>query len=258
MPRLRTMNWPHTVLNAPFPTSAIYGQLIILKRGVYGQLIDCKRHLLWSINWPQKHRLRTIVVVIDGLSATIPSTVLFLLWLNMFTASSVLNTPPIRRVNTRATAEGARNGLSRCNKGLNRNGCAACPFITSSPSQVIKKVTLFITGRQIIIEGSINCKTTGGYLYLLWSSKAPSKQYLGSSTRQPRERLREHKGDINNKRMNKAVAKHFHDTGSTVSDLVFIPFKRIKCQDKLMLKHFENWAINEYDMISAGINRILA
>ena len=58
--------------------------------------------------------------------------------------------------------------------------------------------------------------------------------------------------------MNKAVAKHFHDTGSSVSDLVFTPFKRIKCQDKLMLKHYENWAINEYDMISAGINRILA
>ena len=109
-----------------------------------------------------------------------------------------------------------------------------------------------------MIEGSINCKTTGGYLYLLWSSKAPTKQYLGSSIRQPKERLSEHKRDIESKKLKLAVAKHFHDTGSTVADLVFVPFKRVKCPDKLMLKNFENWAINEYDMIAAGINRILA
>ena len=148
--------------------------------------------------------------------------------------------------------------MTRCNKGLNRPGCPCCPYITSSPSQVIKKVTLFSTGKEILIEGSINCKTTGGYLYLLWSSKAPTKQYLGSSTRPPKERLSEHKSDIQNKKLKLAVAKHFHDTGSTSADLVFVPFKRIKCADKLMLKHFENWAINEFDMISAGINRILA
>jgi hypothetical protein len=71
-------------------------------------------------------------------------------------------------------------------------------------------------------------------------------------------RLGEHKRDIENKKLKMAVAKHFHDTKSTVADLVFVPFKQIKCSDKLTLKHFENWAINKYDMISAGINRILA
>ena len=123
---------------------------------------------------------------------------------------------------------------------------------------VIRTVTLFSTGQEIAIEGNINCKTRGGFLYLLWSSKAPSKQYLGSCIREPRDRLGEHRRDIGHKRMDKAVAKHFHETGSTVADLVFVPFKKIKCNDKFMLKHFENKAINQYNMIEAGINRILA
>ena len=123
---------------------------------------------------------------------------------------------------------------------------------------MIKKVTLFSTGQEIMVEGTINCKTRGGFLYLLWSSKAPTKQYLGSSIREPRSRLGEHKRDILNKKVNKAVAKHFQDTGSKVEDLVFVPFKRLKCSDRLMLKHFENLAINKYNMVEAGINRILA
>ena len=74
----------------------------------------------------------------------------------------------------------------------------------------------------------------------------------------PRRRLGGHKGDIENQRLNKAVAKHFHDTKSTVKDLVFVPFKRLRSNDRLILKHFENKAINEFNLIAAGVNRILA
>ena len=75
---------------------------------------------------------------------------------------------------------------------------------------------------------------------------------------EPRRRLGGHKSDIENGRMNRAVAKHFHDTNSTVKDLVFVPFKRLRAGCTLILKHFENRAINEYNMIEAGVNRILA
>ena len=141
---------------------------------------------------------------------------------------------------------------------MDRNTCICCPFITSRPDEVVRTVTLFSTGQEIAIEGVINCKTKGGFLYLLWSSKAPMKQYLGSCIRAPRDRLGEHRRDILNKKMDKAVAKHFHETGSSVADIVFVPFKRIKCNDRFMLKHFENRAINQYNMIEAGINRIMA
>jgi hypothetical protein len=166
--------------------------------------------------------------------------------------------PPVRRVNTRAGGEEARHGLTRCNRGLARRGCVACPFITSQPNEVVKSVKIHNTGQRIPVEGRMNCKTKGGFLYLLWSAKVPAVQYLGSSEQEPRRRLGGHKGDIENQRLNKAVAKHFHDTKSTVKDLVFVPFKRLRSNDRLILKHFENKAINEFNLIAAGVNRILA
>ena len=92
----------------------------------------------------------------------------------------------------------------------------------------------------------------------MWSRKDPGKQYLGSSTQEPRRRLGSHKSDIENQRVNKAVAKHFVDTKSTVQDLRFVPFKKLKSKAKLILKHFENRLIKKYNLIKAGINRILA
>ena len=52
------------------------------------------------------------------------------------------------------------------------------------------------------------------------------------------------------------MAKHFHDTKSTVADLVFVPFKLVKSEDRLILRHFENKCINEFNLVEAGINRI--
>ena len=103
-------------------------------------------------------------------------------------------------------------------------GCVCCPFITSMPKVVIKFVEIKNTGEKIPVEGRINCKTGGGFPYLLWSRKDPGKQYLGSSTQEPRRRLGSHKSDIENQRVNKAVGKHFVDTKSTVQDLRPLPF----------------------------------
>ena len=116
----------------------------------------------------------------------------------------------------------------------------ACPFITSRPNEVVKFVTIHNTGQKIPVEGKINCKSKGGFLYLLWSSKVPAMQYLGSLEQEPGRRLAGHKSDIENLRLKKAVAKHFHDTKSTVEDLMFFPFKRLRSNNRLILRHFEN------------------
>ena len=130
--------------------------------------------------------------------------------------------------------------------------------MTSRPNEVVKYVTIHNTGQKIPVEGRLNCKTQGGFLYLLWSKKAPAMQYLGSSEQEPVRRLGGHKGDIENRRLKKAVAKHFFDTKSAVEDIVFVPFKRLKSGNRLILKHFENKAINEFNLIEAGVNRIMA
>jgi hypothetical protein len=165
--------------------------------------------------------------------------------------------PPRRPVRTRAAEEGRRHGLTRCNRGGNRVGCIGCSYITSRPAEVVKSVTITSTNVVIPVEGSINCKTTGGFLYLLWSSKAPAVQYLGSSGQTPGARLTQHRRDIMDGAQ-KAVAQHFRDTRSTVDHLVFRPFKRITSKNNLAVRmHFEHEAINKYNMIEAGVNRIL-
>ena len=58
--------------------------------------------------------------------------------------------------------------------------------------------------------------------------------------------------------LKKAVAKHFFNTKSIVEDLVFLPFQRLKSGNRLILKHFENKAINEFNLILAGVNSIVA
>ena len=54
--------------------------------------------------------------------------------------------PPVRRIATRAAGQEARSGLTRCNKGLGRNGCSACPYITERHNQVIRSVRIHNTG----------------------------------------------------------------------------------------------------------------
>ena len=98
------------------------------------------------------------------------------------------------------------------------------------------------------MEGSITCKTRGGYLYLLWSKKVPAKQYLGSSASEPRRRLGEHRQDIEGGRVEKAVTKHFADTHSTKDDPVFIPFKRVRSSNNLVLRHLETLFINNFNL----------
>ena len=41
-------------------------------------------------------------------------------------------------------------------------------------------------------------------------------------------------------RLNEAVTKNFFDTKSPVEDIVFVPFKRLKPGNSLILKHFDN------------------
>jgi hypothetical protein len=55
----------------------------------------------------------------------------------------------------------------------------------------------------------------------------------------------------------KAVAQHFRDTRSTIDHLVFRPFKRLVSDNPAVRLHYEHEAINQYNMIEAGINRIL-
>ena len=111
-------------------------------------------------------------------------------------------------------------------------------------------------GETIPVRGRINCKTEG-FLYLLWSAKDPSQQYLGRCSRQVSARLGEHRRDIINKTKGRVIAEHFARIRSGAPDLQFVPFMNIKSKDPHMLIELERKYINQYNLVVAGINVIL-
>ena len=73
-----------------------------------------------------------------------------------------------------------------------------------------------------------------------------------------RRRCGEHRRDIENNLVTKAVPNHFHTIGSGVKDLVFVPFKKIFSSDPAVRLHFEREAINKFNLLDEGVNRKLA
>ena len=167
--------------------------------------------------------------------------------------------PPVRNINTRATARENQRGVTRCNKGLNRNNCRSCVILTSNPREVIKEVKVHSSGQTIQIEEKINCKTKN-VLYLLESRKtpkgpgAPPSQYAGQTGATAGTRVGQHANSIDDQDESKVVGKHFKDTHSTREDLVFTPFKKLKSNNPWVRLHYERQFINQHGGIDKFLN----
>ena len=163
--------------------------------------------------------------------------------------------PRIKVLNTRAAEKENARGLSRCNRGNGRNQCGACPYLTQRPNQIVKEVKINSSGETIKIMDKIDCKTKS-FLYVLQSDKSPL-QYAGQSGATVAQRTQQHAGDIDHLRLEKAVPKHFNDTGSWKENLVMTPFQVIKSRDPWIRLHYEREFINKHGLITQGINRML-
>ena len=167
--------------------------------------------------------------------------------------------PPVRNINTRATARENQRGVTRCNKGLNRNNCRSCLILTSNPREVIKEVKVHSSGQTIQIEEKINCKTKN-VLYLLESRKTPKgpgsppSQYAGQTGATAGTRVGQHANSIDDQDESKVVGKHFKDTHSTREDLVFTPFKKLKSNNPWVRLHYERQFINQHGGIDKFLN----
>ena len=156
----------------------------------------------------------------------------------------------------RSASQGKNSGFTRCNKGTGRNECVLCPFSSDYPNQIVKDIHISSSDVSVPIQGKITCKTSapGGFLYCLTNTKT-NKQYVGESGRQrPLERFREHKRDIENKRVDKCVPKHFSAHNSGSEDLKFLPFMAIKNKNPYVRKFLEREFINSHNLIEEGIN----
>ena len=88
------------------------------------------------------------------------------------------------------------------------------------------------------------------------SDKDPH-QYVGQSGATETTRMLQHVNDIVNGSVDKAVPKHFQDTGSTSGNLIVTPIKVVRSENAWVRLHFQREFLNRHGLIEIGINRNL-
>ena len=99
--------------------------------------------------------------------------------------------PPSRRPKREIT------GMRKCNR------CPICPYIN-----VTKTVKATASNKVVTINKPVNCQTTN-VIYCIHCKKC-AIQYIGETDRFLQDRFSEHKGYVNNKKLNKATGEHFN------------------------------------------------
>ena len=98
--------------------------------------------------------------------------------------------------------------MSRCGKP-----CTACPYIIQGSEVKIDDTSVWHIDRQM------SCETFNS-IYLLQCKKDNCRQrYIGTSGRQLKYRLSDHRGYISNQVVSKATGAHFNLPGHSLADL---------------------------------------
>ena len=167
--------------------------------------------------------------------------------------------PQAHTIRTRASIRENQRGVTRCNKGLNRNNCRACPIITRAPQDVVKEIKIHSSREVVKVEGKMNCKSKS-FLYVLESSKTPKgpgsppSQYVGQSGATVATRLAGHVRSIEEENEDKVVGKHFKETNSGREDLSFTPIMKFKTDNPWVRMNYERRFMNQHGGVDKFLN----
>ena len=109
-------------------------------------------------------------------------------------------------------------GMKKCSR--NGKGCSICPWVregrvaVSTASSYRREIT-----------SSLTCQSRN-ILYLIECTKC-RLQYLGETDRSLQERFSDHKGYVNNNKLNQATGAHFNLPGHSVSDMAVMAILKI-------------------------------
>ena len=139
-----------------------------------------------------------------------------------------------------------RNGFMRCT--TKSYGCELCVH-----SQNAKEHKSCHSGEKYPIKEKIRCSDTY-IIYSIQCKQCPKIEYIGQTTNSAKERFYGHHSDVLNKRINKPVPKHFCDGRHKVSDMLFIPFEKLRKKDQTLLDLREKFWINKKNTAKTGLN----
>ena len=141
-----------------------------------------------------------------------------------------------------------RAGFQTCTR-IAGGQCTMCKYSANSTSH-----TAAATKEKFAIQSRISC-TDKYIIYSVSCKKCPKIQYIGQSTQPAASRFCNHLSDITTQKLQKPVGAHFNLPGHTASDMVFLPFEKLRIQDKTMLDVRERFWIEKKKTFLYGLNR---
>ena len=135
-------------------------------------------------------------------------------------------------------------GMTKCTKS-----CTACPYVQKGKSIKIAEDKLWK------ITKNLSCEYYN-VVYLLECQKC-GQRYVGTTGRQLKHRLAEHRGYIKNQVVSKATGAHFNMPGHSLANLKVTILEQTKGKDIAYRLEREKYFVRILDTYNNGINREL-
>ena len=137
-------------------------------------------------------------------------------------------------------------GMKKCRKAGRE--CTICPWVKEG-----KVATSRASTYRKEIETSLNCQSRN-LLYLIECRKC-GLQYVGETDRSVQERFSEHKGYVNNNKLNQATGAHFNLPGHSISDMSIMAIQKVYNRGAHYRKELEKEEISKFRSFHHGINK---
>ena len=125
-----------------------------------------------------------------------------------------------------------------------------CPFVKEG-----KQLQATSTNFSKEINQSVNC-TTKNVVYLIECNKSNCReQYIGSTDQQFKTRMGQHKGYVNNQKLDKATGFHFSQTNHKLSDMKVSIVEEVHNKDRFYLLEKEKSYIRKFNTKYKGLNK---
>ena len=135
-------------------------------------------------------------------------------------------------------------GMKKCGK------CATCPFVKEGT-----RIKSTKTNFSKEINSSVDCSDSN-VIYLIECTKSNcQEQYLGSTEQDFRTRMSQHRGYVNNQKLEKATGYHFNQKNHQISDMKMSIVEKIHKKDRFYLLEREKYFIRKFNTKYLGTNR---
>ena len=133
-------------------------------------------------------------------------------------------------------------GMRQCGKM-----CTACPYIKGGKQIQMDKHTTWK------INKNLNCETQN-IIYLIECLKC-KERYIGETKRSLKDRLADHRGYVQNQKLDIVTGAHFNQPGHSLSHLSITIIEKQKYkQSDIYRKERERYFINKFNTHYKGMN----